>query len=65
LALAILAEVAGAVYRREGVSSDHGATVVGLVYPGGASFDVDFIDDRVVRAGPIAVSILITPPNVL
>jgi hypothetical protein len=64
-ALATLAKVACVTCRREGISSDYSATAVGLVYPGGASFDVDLIDGGVVRARPIAVSIVVTLPNAL
>jgi endonuclease YncB( thermonuclease family) len=67
LAGATVAKVAGAYVtcRREGVSGDRGATVAGLVYLGGASFEVALIDNGVVRVRPIVASIAVIPPNAL
>ena len=49
---------------RDGVFDDHEAIGTGLVYPGGAELDADFIDGGVAGAG-VAALVVTAPLNAL
>jgi hypothetical protein len=49
---------------RDGVFGDHEAIGTGLVYPGGAKLDADFVDGGVARAG-VTASVVTAPLNAL
>ena len=66
LALVVLfwASSACMFHKRDRVFGDYKALGTGLVYPGRAKLDADFVDGGVARAG-VAVSVVIAPLNAL